>query len=179
MLRPSCDLKMLEFWEDRRLIARLVADGRASKISRRKLFKTKDWWYNHVRPCNRSSEVLNMTVDLVATDFATDYDHPRPLRPVARSLYDLTVIQKKIGRNLVAALETRVPGGASNISRSHIHENVMTIDIRPHLIVVQNTTLTPPIRRETRLYKECHTSDQGFQTDEESPKSEPTVQPRT
>ena len=95
---------MLEFWEDRRLIARLVADGRASKISCRKLFKTKYWWYDHVRPCNRSSEVLNMTVDLVATDFATDYDHPRPLRPVARSLYDLTVIPKKIGRNLVAAL---------------------------------------------------------------------------
>ena len=50
MLRPSCDLKMLEFWEDRRLIARLVADGRASKISRRKRFKTSDWWYDHVRP---------------------------------------------------------------------------------------------------------------------------------
>ena len=26
MLRPSCDLKMLETWEDRRLIARLVAE---------------------------------------------------------------------------------------------------------------------------------------------------------
>ena len=32
----------------------------------------------------------------------------------------------------------------------------MATDIRPHLIVVQNTTLTPPIKRETRLYKECH-----------------------
>ena len=99
---------MLEFWEDRRLIARLVVDGRASKISRRKLFKTSDSLV--VRSCktclrltcNRSSEVLNITVDLVATDFATDYDHPRPLR--SRSLYDLTVIPKKIGRNLVAAL---------------------------------------------------------------------------
>ena len=26
MLRPSCDLKMLESWEDRRRIARLVAE---------------------------------------------------------------------------------------------------------------------------------------------------------
>ena len=26
MLRPSCDLIMLESWEDRRLIARLVAE---------------------------------------------------------------------------------------------------------------------------------------------------------
>ena len=26
MLRPSCDLKMFESWEDRRLIARLVAE---------------------------------------------------------------------------------------------------------------------------------------------------------
>ena len=43
------------------------------------------------------------------------------------------------------------PGGASNISRSHIHENVMATDIRPHLIVVRNTTLTPPIKRETHL----------------------------
>ena len=51
-----------------------------------------------------------------------------------------------------ARLETRLPGGASNISRSHIHENVMATDIRPHLIVVQNTTLTPPIKRETRIY---------------------------
>ena len=52
--------------------------------------------------------------------------------------------------------ETRVPGGASSIPRAHIHENVMATDIRPHLIVVQNTTLTPPTKRETRLYKECH-----------------------
>ena len=54
-LRPSCDLKMLESWEDRRLIVRLVAevvgdrvrswtivDDRASKISRSKLFKTSE-----------------------------------------------------------------------------------------------------------------------------------------
>ena len=45
MLRTSCDLNMLESWEDRRLIARLVAevvDDRASKISLSKLFKTSD-----------------------------------------------------------------------------------------------------------------------------------------
>ena len=59
---------------------------------------------------------------------------------------ELTEILVQSGR-----LETHVPGGASSISRAHIHENVMAADIRPHLIVVQNTALTPPIKRETRL----------------------------
>ena len=34
----------------------------------------------------------------------------------------------------------------------------MATDIRPHPKVVQNTALTPPIKRETVLYKECHKS---------------------
>ena len=34
----------------------------------------------------------------------------------------------------------------------------MATQIRPHPKVVQNTALTPPIRRETILYIECHIS---------------------
>ena len=48
-------------------------------------------------------------------------------------------------------------GRLQHLPRTHTHENVMATDIMPHLIVVQNTTLTPPIKWETRLYKECHT----------------------
>ena len=52
----------------------------------------------------------------------------------------------------------RVPDGAPSVSRSYIHDNVMATRIRPHPKVVQNTALTPPIRRETISYIECHTS---------------------
>ena len=50
-----------------------------------------------------AAEVLNMTIDLVATDFCS-YDNPRPLRSVARSLYDLTAIPTFFACNLVAGL---------------------------------------------------------------------------
>ena len=74
---------------------------------------THEWWCDHtrlvVRPCktclrlviaDRSQRVLNIS------DFARTitYDHPQPLRSVARFLYDLTAIPKFIDRNLVAGL---------------------------------------------------------------------------
>ena len=57
---------------------------------------TRDWWYNHVRhACVLWSQTDRRQFwTWPSTDFARTimYDHPRPLRSVSRSLYDLTVI---------------------------------------------------------------------------------------
>ena len=52
--------------------------------------------------------------------------------------------------------ETCLPGGAPSASRAYTSRNVMATQIRPHPKVVQNTALTPRIRREPVLYIECH-----------------------
>ena len=68
---------------------------------------TRDWCYDHVRHVcvlwSQTDRRQFWTWPL--TDFATiTYDDPRPLRSVARSLYDLTAIPKFFDRNLVAGL---------------------------------------------------------------------------
>ena len=52
----------------------------------------------------------------------------------------------------LGVVETRVPGGASSIPRAHTRECHGNWH-HPISIVVQNTTLTPTIKRETRLYQ--------------------------
>ena len=73
---------------------------------------THEWWCDHtrlvVRPCK--TYLLLVIADSFEHDrrliFARTitYDHPQPLRSVARSLYDLTAIPKFFDRNLVAGL---------------------------------------------------------------------------
>ena len=69
---------------------------------------TRDWWYDHVRHiCVLWSQTDRRQFwTWPSTDFARTitYDHPQPLRSVARSLYDLTAIPKLFDRNLVAGL---------------------------------------------------------------------------
>ena len=69
---------------------------------------TRDWWYDHVRHiCVLWSQTdCRQFWTWPSTDFARTitYDHPQPLRSVARSLYDLTAILKFFDRNLVAGL---------------------------------------------------------------------------
>ena len=69
---------------------------------------TRDWWYDHVRHvCVLWSQTDRREFwTWPSTDFARTitYDHPQPLRSVARSLYDLTAIPKFFDRNLVAGL---------------------------------------------------------------------------
>ena len=62
-----------------------------------------------VRPLtiwNSRFQVLNMTIDLVATDLPL-CDHPRPLPPVVRSFYDwpiiTTFLDRMEGHNLVVS----------------------------------------------------------------------------
>ena len=73
---------------------------------------THDWWCDHMRLVVRSCETCLRLV--IADNFEHDrrpccdwfcsYDHPQPLRSVARSLYDLTAIPKCFYRNLVVGL---------------------------------------------------------------------------
>ena len=69
---------------------------------------TRDWWYDHVRHvCVLWSQTDRRHFwTWPSTDFARTItnDHPRPLRSVARSLYDLTAIPTFFDRNLVAGL---------------------------------------------------------------------------
>ena len=69
---------------------------------------TRDWWYDHVRHvCVLWSQTdRRHFLTWPSTDFARTItnDHPRPLRSVARSLYDLTAIPTFFDRNLVAGL---------------------------------------------------------------------------
>ena len=93
-------------------------------------------------------------------------------------------------------------GGGGGIDFTKLGSEVMTdtddseyegpIDRANQLYVKTPKTYTPPLRKNRRRRYEVRkknetkieesisvTSDRGFQTDEESPKSEPTVQPRT
>ena len=69
---------------------------------------TRDWWYDHVRHvCVLWSQTDRREFwTWPSTDFARTitYNHPQPLRSVARSLYDLTAISKFFDRNQVAGL---------------------------------------------------------------------------
>ena len=82
-----------------RLVVRLRTNGGAI---------TRDWWYDHViHICVLWSQTDRRQFwTWPSTDFARTitYDHPQPLRSVARSLYDLTAIPKFFDRNLVAGL---------------------------------------------------------------------------
>ena len=82
-----------------RLVVRPCANGDAI---------TRDWWYDHVRHVCvlRSQTDRRQFWTWPSTDFARTitYDDPRPLRSVARSLYDMTAIPTFFDRNRVAGL---------------------------------------------------------------------------
>ena len=73
---------------------------------------TRDWWYDHARHvCVLWSQTDRREFwTWPSTDFARTitYNHPQPLRSVARSLYDLTAIPKFFDRNLVAGFGVTV-----------------------------------------------------------------------
>ena len=79
-------------------------------------------------------------------------------------LYYMCIHKAMISRPNTSRILHRVRGqrhvsqaALTSVSLSYIHKNVMATQIRPHPRVVQNTALTPPIRREPILYIECHT----------------------